>query len=167
MRSRHDVNETTRSGNEDVATFSQFSHLLTHGTTAVCNAGTQHRSIAQTSSFVEDLAAELTSRSNDEDEWLSPNSVRLSIEAIGQVGSLGGELLGLAHQLGETGDQECSCLARTSLSSGNDIATLENGRDGVSLNRGRVLVTTEINILDHDRVETSFGELSWSARYSG
>ena len=164
VRSRHDVNEATRSSNENIATFSQLGHLLTHGTTAIGHARTKHGAIAEATSFVKDLAAELTCRSDDEDEWLSTNRVGLSVEAVGQVGALGSKLLGLAHQLGETRDQEGGGLAGTSLSGGNDVATLENSRDGVSLNRSRVLITTELNVLEHDRVEASFGELSWSAR---
>ena len=42
VRSRHDVNEATRSSNENIATFSQLGHLLTHGTTTVGNAGAKH-----------------------------------------------------------------------------------------------------------------------------
>lgn len=42
----------------------------------------------------------------------------------------------------------------TSLGNGNQIVTLQNGWDRVSLNWGRDLVATETNVAQHDRVKT-------------
>lgn len=41
----------------------------------------------------------------------------------------------------------------TGLSNGNNITILNRSRDGVCLNRGRVLVATQVDVLHHDRVE--------------
>ena len=111
VRFAHDVDETTRSSNENVTTFLELSDLLTDWTTTICNAGTKHGAIAQTTSLIEDLCAKLTSGSDNEDQWLSTNTIVLL--TLCNVGTRSSELLGLAHQLGENRDEESSSLAGT------------------------------------------------------
>jgi hypothetical protein len=108
----HEVQEATRSSDENVTALAKLDHLLTHRTTTVSNARTKHRAIAETTSFVEDLAAELTSRSDDENERLSSNTLSASIEVSGDKRTRSGDLLSLAHQLGDDGNQIRSGLAR-------------------------------------------------------
>jgi hypothetical protein len=109
----HDIDESTRSGNEDVATLVELSNLFTDRATAICDAGTKHGPIAQTTSLIEDLAAELASRSNNKNQRLSTDAVTVRVEAVGKVGTRSSKLLGLPHELGEDRDQECCSLAGT------------------------------------------------------
>ena len=51
-----------------------------------------------------------------------------------------------------------ACLSRS-----NDISTLENSRDGVRLNGGWMHVAAEVDVVHHDRVQSSFAELLGSA----
>ena len=48
---------------------------------------------------------------------------------------------------------------QTGLSTGNDIVSLEDGRQTVGLDRGRRRVKAELDVLEHDWVETSLVEL--------
>jgi hypothetical protein len=113
VRLRHDVEKATWSGDEKVATLEQLGQLLTNWSTTICHARAKHGSIAETSSFIEDLAAELSSRSNDQNKGLGTNAITLSVEAVGEVRTGSSQLLGLAHKLGETGNQEGCSLPGT------------------------------------------------------
>ncbi len=112
MRLGHDIKKTARSCDKEVTPFLKLSNLLTNWTTAICNAGSQHGAIAESPSLVEDLATELTSRSDDEDEGLATDAVTLSIKSIGQIGTRCSKLLRLAHELGDDWNEECCSLAR-------------------------------------------------------
>ena len=61
----HEVDETTGGGDEDITTLAKLDHLLSHRSTTIGHTGTKHGAIAQTTSFIEDLATELTSGSDD------------------------------------------------------------------------------------------------------
>ena len=55
----------------------------------------------------------------------------------------------------------------TSLSSGDDIVSSDNSRNGVGLNWSWAVIAAELDVLDHDWVETSVLELQIvSARLS-
>ena len=110
--SGHEVDETTRSSDEDVTTFLEFVHLLAHRTATICNAWAKHGAIAESTTLIEDLAAQLSSRCDDQDERLSSYTLRL-IEAFSKVGTRSSELLGLTHQLGESRNQVGCRLAGT------------------------------------------------------
>jgi hypothetical protein len=58
-------------------------------------------------------------------------------------------------------------VSLTSLSSCDDIAVLENSRDGVGLDRGGVGIAAEVNVVDHCWVKTSSMELYTSIRKYG
>lgn len=53
------------------------------------------------------------------------------------------------------------CSSLTSLRSGNDIVTVQHGRNGVSLDRSWVVVGTAIDVLDHHWVEACRVELGF------
>jgi hypothetical protein len=94
---RHKVEETTGSSNEDVAAFHQLILLFANWCTTVGDAGAKHGSIAQTASLIEDLAAKLAGRGNDQDKRFAANGVMLRVEAVGEVGTRSGKFLGLTH----------------------------------------------------------------------
>lgn len=52
--------------------------------------------------------------------------------------------------------------ALTSLSASNQIVTLNDGRNGVLLNRSGNIVSSKLNVLQHDRMKAGIGEcLDW------
>lgn len=106
----HEVHETTGGRNQDVAAHLQLLTLVTGRSTTVDHARTQHRAVAQTACFVEDLASQLSGGTNNEDKRLSTNLVGQRVVA-GGVRARSCELASLAHQLGEDGDEEGGCLA--------------------------------------------------------
>ena len=63
----HEVHETTRSSNQDVATLPQLVHLLPTRSSTVNDTRTEHRAVAETPSFIKDLSGQFACRSNDKD----------------------------------------------------------------------------------------------------
>ena len=124
MGPRHDIKEATRCSDEDITTLGQLRDLLTNWTTTVRNARAKHGSIAEASSFVEDLTTEFTSGRDNEYERLSTNAITLRIEAVSEVGSWSSKLLGLAHELRDDRNQEGGGLARTWTCVRDDTACL-------------------------------------------
>ena len=113
MGLRHEVKQTARSCNKNIAAFGKFGSLITGRTSTIRNTGAEHRAVAETTSFIEDLAAELTSRGNDQDQRFGSDTIGVFVEPVGQVGSGSCQLLDLAHELGNARDQERRSLART------------------------------------------------------
>ena len=54
-------------------------------------------------------------------------------------------------------------MVPTSLSGSDNISTLQNSRDGVGLDGGRVRVATQVDVVDHHWVKASIVELVVSA----
>lgn len=183
MRSVHEVLETPRRGNQNIAALAEFHDLLRDGSTAIHHTRAKHGAIAESSSFVEDLSGKLTGRSNDQDEWLRADTVSLRVEPS-SIGTRSREALGLAHELRQHWDQEGRGLAGpyitpvcqrlesgrarrhrkqqsepTSLSTGDDVATRQNSRDAVCLDGRGVCVSAKLDVVHHDWVQASLREL--------
>lgn len=47
----------------------------------------------------------------------------------------------------------------TSLRSGDNVVTVQHGRDGVGLDGGWIVVSTSVNVFNHDRVKAGRFEL--------
>ena len=176
MRLVHEVDETTRSANQNVASLLQLHALLTDWTTAIDDAGTQHRAVAETASLIEDLSGQLTSRGNDDDQRFSTNRVKVLIEALAEIWARGSQLLGLSHQFGQDRNEEGCSFARaykpltmllpylvcghTSLSHGNEVMSRHDGRDSVGLDRSGNLVAAKLDVLENDGVDTGIVKLN-------
>lgn len=177
----HQVAKTTRGADENVAALAKLLDVHTLGVAAVSDTWAQHGAVAETTSLVEDLNRKLASGDDNHNEWLGAHAMDLDIEAwVGDVGTRGGKLLGLAHELREDWNEVGGSLARaccsvstsdenfavgsslTSLSHGDDIVTLHDGWDCVGLNGSRSDVSGAVDIVGEGRVETSFGELGRS-----
>lgn len=155
----HEVHQTSRSGNEDVAPHLELLALVPAGGAAVDDARAQHGAIAETTSLIEDLARQLASGADDENERLGTNSVSQRIVSR-RVGAGCRKLASLAHQLGEDGKQECSSLAGAGLSDSDDVMACEDRRDAVALDRSRRLVLAELDVVEHDWVKACLVELA-------
>src|SRR5947209_26195 len=101
----HEVEQTSWRSNENVTSALKFVLLLSLWCTAVRDARSKHGAIAETTSFIEDLGAQLTSGGNNQDQGLSANSIDLGIEAVGQIWATACQLLDLTHELGDGRDQ--------------------------------------------------------------
>lgn len=108
----HDVTKATRSSDEKIATLGELVQLITHGSTTVSDARAKHGAIAETTSLVEDLTAQFTGGGNDKNQRLSSNTVNAIVEVLRNVGTSSSQLLGLAHELGDSRNQISSGLAR-------------------------------------------------------
>lgn len=96
----HEIAESARSGDENVAAFAQIIDVLTEWPAAVGNAWAKHGAITHPTRFVEDLDGELAGGDDNDDEWLSTHAVASGIEvASGGVRLWRSELLRLAHEL--------------------------------------------------------------------
>lgn len=109
----HKVKQPSRSSDEDIATLLKLLSLVTSGSTTVSDTRTQHRAIAQTTGFVEDLCGQLASRGNDEHQRLRTNRVRGRVEFGSQIRTRCSKLLCLTHQLREHGNKESRSFARS------------------------------------------------------
>lgn len=107
-----EVLKTTGGGDEDVAALAKLLDLIAHGTTTVGNAGAKHGAVAELASLAEDLDRKFTGRAHDDDERLGADGLRDALNELSGVRTRSRELLGLAHQLAEDGDQVGGGLAR-------------------------------------------------------
>src|ERR1700712_3725578 len=96
FRSTHEVEEPTRRCNEDVTATVELRSLVTDGGATISNAGAKHGAVAETTCLVEDLAAKLAGRGNDQDQGLGTDSVTGGIK-VETTGARSGELLSLSH----------------------------------------------------------------------
>lgn len=113
MRHRHEVKQTSRCCNENVAPTLKLVLLLSLWRTTVRYARSQHGTIAETAGFIEDLGAQLTSGSNDQDQRLGADGIDSGIETIGQVWTTACQLLHLTHEFRDGRDQVGGGLSRT------------------------------------------------------
>lgn len=75
-------------------------------TSTIDDTGAQHRTVAESTSFVEDLRGQLTAGAYDQHQWLSSNALsNTGLEGSG-VWTWSRQLLCLAHQLGENRNEE-------------------------------------------------------------
>ena len=59
----------------------------------------------------------------------------------------------------------CLTLLLTCLSSSDDVVTAHDGRNGVGLNRSRVVVVAQLDIVNHNGMKTGGGELCLCQRW--
>jgi len=110
---RDEVDKTTGGSDQDVTALGELVSLLTNWATAVDHAGSEHSSVAELASLIEDLHGKLAARANNDnqglgtDRWVEPRTVSRGVRTRGR------ELLGFAHHLVEYGDQVSCGLAGT------------------------------------------------------
>lgn len=112
MRTLNEVDETTRRGDQYVASLGKLTDLITNWTATVGDARAKHGTVAELASLVEDLDGQLASRDDDDNQRLSTNLGGVEVNH-GRVGTRSSELLGLAHQLVQDGDEVSGSLAGT------------------------------------------------------
>jgi hypothetical protein len=105
-----EVDETSGSTDKNVTTLAELE-TLGHGIgTTVDHTRTKHGPVTETTTFIEDLSSQLTGGSDDKNQRFSRVSTLPSEKS---VGTRSRQTLGLAHQLGQDGDEESSRLSRT------------------------------------------------------
>lgn len=109
--SPYEVVETTGSGNKNIASLAQSLGLLADWASAINDARSKHRSVAELTSLVEDLRRELASRGNDHYQRLSANASELLVGS--GIGARGRQLLCLSHELIQDGYQVGGSLSRS------------------------------------------------------
>lgn len=114
VRLVHQVAEAAGGRDEDVTTTTELLTHHTHGKSAVSDARAKHGAIAHAACFVENLDGELARWDDDDDQWLCFHGVLSRIVPIGSgVGARGLQFLGLAHELGDDGNEVGRRLAGT------------------------------------------------------
>jgi len=91
VRLVHQVAETARSGDEDIAALTEIIECHAHGHATIHDAWAQHGPVAHATGLIPRLHRKLARRHDDNDEWLGPDL--LETRRLGSA-----ELLGLAHQ---------------------------------------------------------------------
>ena len=152
----HEIHESSRSADEDIASFLELISLVTHRSSTIHHTGAKHRTIAQTAGLVEYLGRKLSGGRNNQHQRFGTNSIGHRIKACGQVRTRGSQLSRLSHQLRKNGDQKCGRLSRsyfgsdaahwsklyllTGLRNCNQVMVRQNSRDGVRLDGSREVV---------------------------
>lgn len=137
------VDQTTRSGNQQVAATLNLTQLGANIGTSVHNAGTNPGAVSEFPTFLEDLGDELTGRGEDERGGIS-----LALTTIAELTSSlrrqgGGSVL---VSLGQDGEQETASLSGASLGTGHQITAVHDNRDGVLLNGSRSHVASGFDV---------------------
>lgn len=107
----HEVNQATRSGNEDITALLELLLLVNQRSTPIHNAGAQHGTVAQTASLIKDLSGKLPGRSNHKHQRFSANSIVSGVPVRPHKRPGSRELLSLSHQLGKNRDQKRSSFS--------------------------------------------------------
>lgn len=106
-----EINKATWGSNENITALGDLVELVAAGATTIHNTWTKHRAVAEATRLVEDLHGKLTVGTNDEHEWLGTRKVARIWDESRRVGAWRTQLLGLAHELGQGGDQKGTSLA--------------------------------------------------------
>ena len=113
LRIVNELNKPTRRRDQNVAALLKLRFLLSNGAAAVGDARAQHGAVAELAGLVEDLDGELTSGNDDNHKRLGTDA-RVDALLVGRrVWAGSSQLLCLAHQLVQDGNQVRSRLART------------------------------------------------------
>lgn len=99
------VLEAARSPDKNITTLLKLHSLRTNISTAVDDAWTQERAVAELAGLKEDLSSKLSG-------WRDDKHQRFGPEAEGTLGAWNGQLLRLPHQLGNDRDEKGSRLSR-------------------------------------------------------
>lgn len=160
MRSVHQVTETTRRSDKDVAALAKLLDVVSQRDTAVAADRAQHGTIAEATGLGEDLHGQLAGWANNDDERLGTNSVDARI-VVGsfEVRTAALKLLCLAHQLADDGDKVGGRLSGAGLSNGYNVTASQCCGDGVGLNSSASVVATKLHVLEEGRMETGILKL--------
>lgn len=112
VRLSHEVEQSTRSTDQNVASLLEFQTLSRHWASTIHDARPQHGSVAKTARFIEDLRRQLTGRRNDQHKWFGSHCISGRIEPSSKVRTCSCELLCLAHELREHWNEEGGRLPR-------------------------------------------------------
>jgi len=149
----HQVDKTTGSGREEIATTLNLSELSANVGTTVHDGRLDPRSVSELSGLVVDLRDELTSGSEDERAGVCFPSAEA---ALSHLGGRWGWAVG--EESRKDGEEETTRFTGTGLGTAHEItAELDNG-DGVLLNGGRVGVARELDVFEEVSVDGRRGE---------
>lgn len=148
------VDETTRGGNEEIATTLDLAKLGADIGTTVDDTWANPRSVGELAGLLVNLGNQLTGRSKDQRCWVS-----LALASKVATCTCWGWRWTVDESLGQNWEQETTSLSGTSLGTSHQIATTHDNWDGVLLNWGWDLVMSEVNVAEEMVVQRRVGEL--------
>lgn len=108
----HEIEQTARSGNQNVTSLLKLLTLEASRSTAISNTRAQHGPVAQTTGFIKDLSGQFTSGADNQNQRLCSNGMFPWVESFREVRSRSSQLPRLAHQLGKNWNEESPRLSR-------------------------------------------------------
>ena len=153
-----EILQAARRSDENVAALLKLLGLVARMSPTIYDARSKHGTVAETASLVEHLPGELTGRKNNEKQRLCAVPIRLRIE-LGGIPLWCTQLLSLAHQTRDGGDQVGSSLARAGLGSTDEVPTREDGRNDVLLNGGGGIIVHLVKGLQDNGMKAHVFEL--------
>lgn len=156
--SLHQVDKTSGSSREEIATSVKSSDLLSNVGTTVDDRGSGPRSVGELSSLVVDLRDKLTGGGEDKSGGvdLSSSVASLGRRGHGTVGEHGGK----------DGEEETTSLSGTGLGTSHQVSSTSDNGDRVLLDRSRGGVSGVANILQENGVDGRVRELGDGLRNS-
>jgi hypothetical protein len=153
------IDQTTRGGNEEIATTLDLAKLRADVCTTVHDTGADPRAVSELAGLLEDLRDQLTSGSKDEG-----GGVSLALAAVAELTTTttldrGGRRTVL-EGLRKDGEKETTSLSGTSLGTGHKITAVHDDGNGVLLNGGRNDVAGQLNVGDQVVVQRRVSKLS-------
>lgn len=146
------VDESTRSGREEVTTSVESSDLLSNVGTTVDDGGSDPRSVGELPSLLVDLRDKLSGWGEDEGSGVGLSS------SVASLGGRGDWAEGVGG--GENGEEETTSLSGTSLGTGHQVSATSDDGDRVFLDWGGGGVSSKGNVLEENRVDGRVGELN-------
>lgn len=112
LRAVHEVEKTTRRGDQDITALAQLVDLITDGATTVDDTRSQHAPVTELARLHEDLDRKLASGHHDADKWLGTSRLVDTGSECSRIGARRSELLCFSHELVQNGNEVRSGLAR-------------------------------------------------------
>jgi hypothetical protein len=149
------VDETTGSSNEQIATTLDLAQLGADVGTTVHDTRADPGAVGELAGLVEDLGDQLTSGGENERGGVSLALAAIELTTAGLLrGGRGASL----ESLREDREEETTGLSGTGLSAGHQVAATHDNGDGVLLNGGRNNVASKLDVGDKVVVERGVSE---------
>merc|ERR1711963_880973 len=137
------VVEATGGGDDDVAALLQLAELRTDIRTTIGDAATERRTVAELAGFKMNLLRQFASGRHNQGDRVGLSATATT---IGFLRRFGATIRIVFTETGQGREKEGSCLSRSSLGTGHQIASSHNNGKSVLLDGGGNLVTRQVDV---------------------
>merc|ERR1711963_277185 len=150
------VVEASGGGDDDVAALLQLTKLRADIRTTIGDAATERRAVAELAGFKMNLLRQFASGRHNQGDRVGLSATATT---IGFLRRFGATIRIVFTETGQGREKEGSCLSRSSLGTGHQIASSHNNGKSVLLDGGGNLVTRQVDVAGEDLAELGILEL--------